>query len=72
MPKKRKTKAEKVASTYRLEQFKLKGTDIIEKKRERREFAYLSREYVVSDLKRSVLFSLLIILIEVVVARYWT
>ena len=71
MAKKRRTKAEKVRSSYKLKDFRVRETRDFETKKDAREFGYLSREYVGGDLKRSVMFSLIIILIEVVIARYW-
>lgn len=72
MAKKRKTRSEKIRSSYRLKDFRINEEDSgVKAKKDVREFSYLSREYVEGDLKRSVLFSLVIILIETVIARYW-
>lgn len=60
MPKKRKTREEKVKTGYRLENFKLRE----EETRDRRdvgEFAYLSKQYVVKDLAKTIFFSCIIL-----------
>lgn len=63
MAKKRKTKAEKVASTYRLKSIHIK-TEERRKVRDSDVFAYLSSDYVKKDLLRTVGFSTLIIVVE--------
>lgn len=63
MVKKRKTRSEKVASTYRLRSVLIKTTER-RKKRDIEEFAYLSSSYVKKDLLKTVGFSVLIIIVE--------
>lgn len=60
MAKKRKTKAEKIATGYRLKDFHLKVEEQREKK-DASEFSYLSKEYVGKDLTKTVIYSVLIV-----------
>lgn len=60
MPKKRKTREEKIRSAYRLDNFQLKA----EETRERRdvdEFGYLSIGYIKRDLAKTLLLSVVIV-----------
>jgi hypothetical protein len=60
MPKKRKTKEEKIKSGYRLENFKL-NAEVREVRKEVEEFGYLDKNYVRRDLTRTIIFSLVIV-----------
>ena len=59
-----KTREEKVKSAYRLQNFSLK---IKEKQieKDRNEFGYLSSHYVVKDLTKTLLYSLIILVLLV-------
>jgi hypothetical protein len=69
MPKTRKTKEEKIKSQYRLQNFKLAASERTEVK-DANEFAYLSSEYVVKDLSRTFLFTLIVVGI-LITAKMW-
>lgn len=71
MPKKRKTREEKVRTGYRLENFKLREEETRERK-DVGEFAYLSKQYVVKDLARTVLYSLVILGLLFLAKQYWS
>ena len=58
--KQRKTRAEKIQSGYRLQNFKLAEAERMEVK-DVSEFGYLSSEYVMKDLRKTVVFSLVIV-----------
>ena len=60
MPKARKTKEEKVKSQYRLANFslQLKETEV---RRDKEEFGYLASEYVVRDLGKTFIFTVVIL-----------
>ena len=60
MIKKRKTLEEKIKTGYRLQDFRLQVTERIEKK-DASEFGYLSSEFVVRDLTKTVVFSVVIV-----------
>jgi hypothetical protein len=60
MPKKKKTRNEKIKSSYRLDNFALKIGEQEERK-DKKEFAYLDRQYVGKDLMRTVIYSALIL-----------
>ncbi len=60
MPKSRKTREEKAKSAYRLEGFRIKASERAEEK-DKEEFGYLSSEYVVRDLTKTVVFSVIIV-----------
>ena len=60
MPKKNKTRAEKIVSGYRLQNFKLAAADRTAVK-DANEFGYLSSEYVIKDLMRTLVFTAMII-----------
>lgn len=66
---KRKTREEKVKSGYRLQNFRLQA---VERAREKdiNEFGYLSSEYVVGDLRRTLLYTLIILGLIVVAKQY--
>lgn len=60
MSKARKTKAEKIESGYRLQNFRLQ----VEKRQEAKdasEFGYLANEYVIKDLTKTGIFTLIIL-----------
>ncbi len=64
----RKTRAEKIASTYRLKNFRLEG----EGRRARGlDFEYISAGYVKKDLTKTIVFSLMILVLEMVLARVY-
>jgi len=71
MPKKRKTKEEKVRSSYRLGNFRLREEEQREKK-DAREFGYLSKDHVGKDLGKTLLFSALIVGLLVIAKKYLT
>lgn len=60
MPKARKTKSEKIESGYRLHKFKL---DAVERGalKDANEFGYLSSEYVIKDLTKTLLYTLIVV-----------
>lgn len=64
-----KTREEKVKSAYRLQNFSLK---IKEKQieKDRNEFGYLSSHYVVKDLTKTLLYSLIILVLLIVAKQY--
>lgn len=62
MPKSRKTRAEKVASGYRLQNFRLQVEERQQVK-DASEFGYLGSEYVVKDLTKTVLYTVVILLL---------
>ena len=69
MAKTRKTRAEKVASGYRLQNFKLQTGQRAEVK-DASEFGYLSSEYVVKDLTKTGIFTLVIVGLLILAKRY--
>lgn len=69
MPKKRKTKEEKVKSGYRLENFKLQVTET-SARRDVQEFAYLGKDYVRKDLTKTFVFSLIIVGLLILAKKY--
>ena len=64
-----KTREEKIKSAYRLQNFSLK---IKEKQieKDRNEFGYLSSHYVVKDLTKTLLYSLIILVLLIVAKQY--
>ncbi len=60
MSKVRKTKSEKIESGYRLKNFKLAAADRSVAK-DVSEFSYLSSEYVVKDLMKTLLYTIVIV-----------
>lgn len=60
----KKTKAEKIESGYRLQNFKLSVAERTESK-DATEFGYLSSKYVVKDLTRTVVFTAVIVILLV-------
>ena len=64
-----KTREEKVKSAYRLQNFSLK---IKEKQieKDRNEFGYLSSHYVVKDLTKTLLYSVVILALLLVARQY--
>jgi hypothetical protein len=56
----KKTKAEKIESGYRLKNFKLVSSERTAVK-DANEFSYLSSEYVVKDLTKTLIFTVLIV-----------
>lgn len=64
-----KTREEKIKSAYRLQNFSLKVAEKqIEK--DRNEFGYLSSHYVVKDLTKTLIFSLVILTLLMVARQY--
>jgi len=67
--KKHKTREEKIQSGYRLKNFKLQAeTRTVEKDHE--EFGYLASKYVVADLTKTAIFSLVIVAM-LLIAKKW-
>ena len=66
---KQKTREEKIKSAYRLQNFSLK---LAEKQveKDRNEFGYLSSHYVLKDLTKTLLYSVVILVLLVVAKRY--
>lgn len=56
----KKTKAEKIESGYRLQNFRLAVNDRVQAK-DVSEFGYLSREYVVKDLTKTLAYTTVIL-----------
>lgn len=69
MPKTRKTKEEKIKSQYRLANFSLQVKET-EVRKDRQEFGYLSSEYVVRDLSKTLLYTAVIIFLLFLAQRY--
>lgn len=67
--KQRKTRAEKIQSGYRLQNFRIAEAERVAVK-DANEFGYLSSEYVMKDLRKTVIFSLVIVGL-LVVAKKW-
>lgn len=67
---KHKTKEEKIKSAYRLQNFRLK---VGEKQEERdsNDFGYLSSHYVVGDLTRTLIYSVVIVVLLLVAKKYF-
>lgn len=65
----RKTRAEKIESGYRLKNFKLAASDRTAVK-DASEFGYLSSEYVVKDLTRTAIFTGIIVILLVIAKKY--
>jgi hypothetical protein len=55
-----KTREEKIRSTYRLQNFRLQAAER-QVARDTNEFGYLSSHYVVADLTKTLLYSLIIL-----------
>lgn len=70
MPKKNKTRAQKINSSYRLKDFSINVKEV-RKRKEVEGFGYLSSEFVRKDLTKTVVLSLLIIGIELYLASAW-
>ena len=64
-----KTREEKIRSSYRLQNFSLK---VAEKQveKDRNEFGYLSSHYVVKDLTKTLVYSLVILTLLLVAKQY--
>ncbi|MCE7897868.1 MAG: hypothetical protein DPW11_00675 [bacterium] len=64
-----KTREEKIKTAYRLQNFSLK---VAEKQveKDRNEFGYLSSHYVVKDLTKTLLYSLVILVLLMVARQY--
>lgn len=64
-----KTREEKIKSAYRLKDFSLK---VAEKQveKDRNEFGYLSSHYVVKDLTKTLVYSLVILTLLLVARQY--
>lgn len=69
MPKKRKTREEKIKSGYRLQNFKLKLEENREKK-DQEEFGYLAKDYVRKDLTKTMIYSLIVIVLLFLAKKY--
>ncbi len=65
----KKTKEEKVRSSYRLQNFKLQVAERAEQ-RDIDEFGYLAKKYVTKDLLRTFVFSLIVVFL-IVAAKIW-
>lgn len=64
-----KTREEKIKSAYRLQNFSLKVAEKqIEK--DRNEFGYLSSHYVVKDLTKTLLYSLVVLTLLLLARQY--
>ncbi len=61
---KKKTRQEKIKSSYRLQNFRLETSER-EETRDRNEFGYLSRDFVVKDLLKTAVYTVLILAILV-------
>lgn len=70
MPKKRKTKEEKVKAAYRLQNFELKVEES-KRRREQQDFGYLSKKYVKQDLVKTLVYTLIIVGLLIVAQRYF-
>ena len=70
MPKKKKTRAEKIQSSYRLKDFSVNVKEV-RKRKEIEGFGYLSSEFVRKDLLKTVALSILIVGIELYLASVW-
>ena len=68
MSKIRKTREEKIQSGYRLQNFKIGAADRTEA-RDVSEFGYLSSEYVVKDLMKTFVFTVVIVGLLVLAKR---
>jgi hypothetical protein len=68
MAKTRKTKAEKIKSQYRLASFSLQVAET-ELRRDREDFGYLSSEYVVRDLRKTLIYTVIIVILLVAASR---
>lgn len=68
MPR-QKTREEKIKTAYRLQNFSLKvAAKQVEK--DRNEFGYLSSHYVVKDLSKTLIYSLVILTLLLVARQY--
>lgn len=56
----KKTRAEKIESGYRLQNFRMAASERVEIK-DANEFGYLSSEYVVKDLTKTLIFTAIIV-----------
>lgn len=70
MPKTRKTREQKVKSAYRLQNFRLQVEERVAVK-DANEFGYLASEYVVKDLTKTGIFTMLILGLLLLAKRYW-
>ncbi len=66
---KKKTREEKIKSAYRLQNFKLRVGEV-QARRDVQEFGYLSKEYVRKDLTKTVIFSLVIVVLLIIAKKY--
>lgn len=69
MPKKKKTREEKVKSSYRLHNFTLEIQDV-QARKDVQEFGYLSKEFVRKDLTKTITYSFVIIGLLLAAKRY--
>lgn len=63
----RKTKAEKIESAYRLKNFRLEASER-EIRKDVSEFAYLSSAYILHDLSKTFLYSMIVLGVLVILA----
>lgn len=66
---KKKTKEEKIKSTYRLKNFKVQVAEV-QARKDVEEFSYLSKDYVRKDLSKTAFFSLIVIILLLVAKKY--
>ncbi|GAB4026941.1 MAG: hypothetical protein Fur0011_3800 [Candidatus Microgenomates bacterium] len=64
-----KTKEQKIKSAYRLKNFKLQLKEKQEEK-DRNEFGYLSSHYIVQDLTKTAIYSIIIVGLLLIAKRY--
>lgn len=69
MPKQRKTREEKIKSQYRLKDFSLQVKET-QARKDKEEFSYLSSEYVVKDLTKTLVFTIIIVILLFVAKKY--
>jgi len=69
MAKKKKTREEKIRSGYRLENFRLKLGET-QAKKDVEEFGYLKKDFVKKDLTKTVVFSVLIVVLLIIAKKY--
>jgi len=71
MSKVRKTREEKIQSGYRLKNFKLAASERTVVK-DASEFGYLSSEYIVKDLSKTLLYTAIILGLLVMAQKYFS
>lgn len=60
MPKKRKTREEKIKGAYRLSNLKIKVEES-QNRRDVQEFGYLSKDYIRKDLTKTVVYTVVVV-----------